>query len=123
MTLVRAVHDFQGSDPEELSFQTGDIIHVLGAVYKEWYKGTIGNRTGIFPINYVEVVDDTPNLSDAARSEENDNECKICFEEGTADHCLVPCGHTGLCETCAKAVRVCPFCKKDINQAIKLYKV
>jgi SH3 domain/Zinc finger, C3HC4 type (RING finger) len=124
---VRALHDFSASGPEELSFNAGDIIHVLGAVYKQWYKGSLRDQTGIFPITHVEVIEETPrevesDVSEPPLSPENDDECKICFD-GVPDHCLVPCGHAGMCETCSKAMRACPFCKKEVGQALKLWKI
>jgi SH3 domain/Zinc finger, C3HC4 type (RING finger) len=123
---VRAVHDFEASGPEELPFHAGDVINVLGAVYKHWYKGSLGDRTGIFPVTHVEVLEERPrdqaDVTEPPRSPDNDAECKICFD-GVPDHCLVPCGHTGLCESCAMAMRVCPFCKKEVTQMLKLWNI
>jgi hypothetical protein len=51
-----------------------------------------------------------------------EEECKVCFD-GVADHCLVPCGHTGLCQICVGRIDRCPFCKTEIMHAQKLWKV
>ena len=53
---------------------------------------------------------------------EDEDDCKICFER-VADYCLVPCGHTGFCFMCARKMNVCPFCKKEVGHAQKLWKV
>jgi hypothetical protein len=51
---VRALYDFTPSEPEELAFRKGDVITVLSSEYKDWWKGSLNGRTGIFPLNYVE---------------------------------------------------------------------
>jgi signal transducing adaptor molecule len=61
VSRVRALFDFQASDPDELTFRKGDIIAVLESVYKDWWKGFLRGQTGIFPLNYVEkLADPTP---------------------------------------------------------------
>ncbi|KAG4028358.1 hypothetical protein MFRU_022g00780 [Monilinia fructicola] len=61
VSRVRALYDFQATDADELQFRKGDIIAVVGSVYKDWWKGSIRGKTGIFPLNYVEkLVDPTP---------------------------------------------------------------
>ncbi|CAO3675443.1 unnamed protein product [Umbelopsis ramanniana] len=58
---VRALYDFQPTEQGELGFQKGDIIRVLESVYRDWWKGELRGKTGIFPVNYVEkIVDPTP---------------------------------------------------------------
>jgi signal transducing adaptor molecule len=52
-SCVRALYTFEADEPEELSFVMGDIIKVLDRVYNDWWKGQLGDRTGIFPSNYV----------------------------------------------------------------------
>src|SRR6266536_3728189 len=61
VSRVRALFDFQPSEPGELQFRKGDIIAVLESVYKDWWKGSLRGQTGIFPLNYVEkLADPTP---------------------------------------------------------------
>jgi signal transducing adaptor molecule len=61
VSRVRALFDFQATDPDELTFRKGDIIAVLESVYKDWWKGFLKGQTGIFPLNYVEkLADPTP---------------------------------------------------------------
>jgi signal transducing adaptor molecule len=52
------LYDFQPSEPGELQFKKGDIIAVLESVYKDWWKGSLRGQTGIFPLNYVEKLQD-----------------------------------------------------------------
>lgn len=58
VSRVRALFDFQLSEPGELQFRKGDIIAVLESVYKDWWKGSLRGQTGIFPLNYVEKLPD-----------------------------------------------------------------
>ena len=58
VSRVRALYDFQPSEPGELQFRKGDIIAVLESVYKDWWKGSLRGNTGIFPLNYVEKLAD-----------------------------------------------------------------
>lgn len=58
VSRVRALYDFQPSEPGELQFRKGDIILVLESVYKDWWKGSLRGQTGIFPLNYVEKLPD-----------------------------------------------------------------
>ncbi|XDG05971.1 hypothetical protein ABKA04_005586 [Annulohypoxylon sp. FPYF3050] len=61
VSRVRALYDFVPSEPGELEFKKGDIIAVLESVYKDWWRGSLKGRTGIFPLNYVEkLADPTP---------------------------------------------------------------
>ena len=58
VSRVRALYDFQPSEPGELQFRRGDIIAVLESVYKDWWKGSLRGQSGIFPLNYVEKLQD-----------------------------------------------------------------
>jgi signal transducing adaptor molecule len=71
VSRVRALFDFQPSEPGELQFRKGDVIAVLESVYKDWWKGSLRGQTGIFPLNYVEKLQDpTPDeLQQEARME------------------------------------------------------
>ena len=61
VSRVRALFDFQATDPDELTFRKGDVIAVLESVFKDWWKGLLRGKTGIFPLNYVEkLADPTP---------------------------------------------------------------
>lgn len=61
VSRVRALYDFLPSEPGELEFKKGDVIAVLESVYKDWWRGSLKGKTGIFPLNYVEkLTDPTP---------------------------------------------------------------
>jgi signal transducing adaptor molecule len=56
VTRVRALHAFEPTESNELAFEKGDIIKVVNREYKDWWRGQLRGRTGIFPVNYVEPL-------------------------------------------------------------------
>jgi signal transducing adaptor molecule len=61
VSRVRALYDFIPTEPGELEFKKGDVIAVLESVYKDWWRGSLKGKTGVFPLNYVEkLTDPTP---------------------------------------------------------------
>lgn len=73
VSRVRALFDFQPSEPGELQFRKGDIIAVLESVYKDWWKGSLRGQTGIFPLNYVEKLPD-PTVEELHREAQMEGE-------------------------------------------------
>ncbi|KAH9068103.1 hypothetical protein EDB83DRAFT_2314902 [Lactarius deliciosus] len=53
--VVRAVSDYLGS-ADELSFNTGDEIVVIGEVIDGWMMGQLGGKKGLFPTVYTEPI-------------------------------------------------------------------
>ena len=53
VTRVRALHNFVPTEQGELAFEKGDVIKVVDRGYKDWWRGQLRGRTGIFPVNYV----------------------------------------------------------------------
>ncbi|KAG8196181.1 hypothetical protein JTE90_007910 [Oedothorax gibbosus] len=51
--LVQAMYDFKPAETGELELHRGDIITVVNRSDKNWWKGKIGARKGIFPATYV----------------------------------------------------------------------
>ncbi|KAL9052354.1 MAG: hypothetical protein Q9162_005446 [Coniocarpon cinnabarinum] len=73
VSRVRALFDFVPSEPGELQFRKGDIIAVLESVYKDWWKGSLRGQTGIFPLNYVEKLQD-PTEEEMTRDAQTESE-------------------------------------------------
>uniref|UniRef100_A0A8D2CZS6 SH3 domain containing 19 n=1 Tax=Sciurus vulgaris TaxID=55149 RepID=A0A8D2CZS6_SCIVU len=57
---TRCVSRFEyiGDQKDELSFSEGEIIILKEYVNEEWARGELRDRTGIFPLNFVELVED-----------------------------------------------------------------
>ena len=52
--------DFEGEGGTELTFSEGDVISLMEYLGDEWAKGQLGAYTGVYPLNFVEVVEDLP---------------------------------------------------------------
>ncbi|MEQ2172519.1 hypothetical protein GOODEAATRI_021923, partial [Goodea atripinnis] len=62
--------EFEGEHNDELSFSEGDVIQLKEYVADDWARGQIGMSVGIFPLNFVEIIEDlppSPNQQSAAR--------------------------------------------------------
>ncbi|XP_050528412.1 rho guanine nucleotide exchange factor 7 [Daktulosphaira vitifoliae] len=51
--LVQAVYSFKGKNNDELCLKKGDIVTVTQKVDGGWWEGTLNEKTGWFPSNYV----------------------------------------------------------------------
>ncbi|KAG1728255.1 uncharacterized protein EDB91DRAFT_1060663 [Suillus paluster] len=71
VTRVRALHTFEPTEPGELAFEKGDVIKVVDRGYKDWWRGQLKGRTGIFPVNYVEPLPE-PTAAELAREAEQE---------------------------------------------------
>ncbi|CAH6901394.1 Sh3d19 [Phodopus roborovskii] len=52
--------EYIGDQKDELSFSEGEVIILKEYVNEEWARGEIRDRTGIFPLNFVELLEDHP---------------------------------------------------------------
>ncbi|KAF1792767.1 Zinc finger, RING/FYVE/PHD-type [Phytophthora cactorum] len=61
-------------------------------------------------------------ISEAQRTDE----CVICFD-GPQEAVCVPCGHNAVCMDCAQELldttRLCPVCRQQVREVIRLYRV
>ncbi|XP_036754966.2 dynamin-binding protein isoform X2 [Manis pentadactyla] len=66
-TYGLALYRFQALEPNELDFEVGDEIRILGTLEDGWLEGSLKGRTGIFPYRFVKLcsktrVEDTMDL-------------------------------------------------------------
>ncbi|NWX82118.1 SH319 protein, partial [Nothoprocta pentlandii] len=52
--------EYIGDQKDELSFSEGETIILKEYVNDEWAKGELRGTSGIFPLNFVEVIEDLP---------------------------------------------------------------
>ncbi|KAL1122391.1 hypothetical protein AAG570_003796 [Ranatra chinensis] len=53
---ARAKFNFQAQSHLEVSLVKGELVLLTRRVDENWFEGRIGNRKGIFPVSYVEVL-------------------------------------------------------------------
>lgn len=57
-TKFKALFSYGGQHEDELCFEIGDIITLISKDEEAWWKGsTADGRTGVFPSNYVEIIE------------------------------------------------------------------
>ncbi|XP_049870085.1 SH3 domain-containing kinase-binding protein 1-like isoform X2 [Pectinophora gossypiella] len=56
----RAVFSYQPANPDELPLCVGDVLDVLGEVEEGWWQGRRQGRVGVFPSNFVVMLDAQP---------------------------------------------------------------
>jgi peroxin-13 len=70
----RAIYDFQGESPQELTFKKGDLIAILSQYSPNeptWVQGRLqSGAMGLFPSNYIELIPRKPETVDATASME-----------------------------------------------------
>ena len=50
-------------------FEDGDVIKLLERVGPEWRRGELNGKVGLFPLSFVEIIEDLP--VEGASSEES----------------------------------------------------
>lgn len=85
-------------------------------------KGTKKIKTNMVKTNNLvkNIPFKKPEYQDEKTDVENDK-CKICIEN-KAIIVFVPCGHNRTCYECSEKVIECPFCRKKIENKIKIFK-
>ncbi|XP_071599021.1 SH3 domain-containing protein 19 isoform X1 [Heliangelus exortis] len=68
LKVPRCVARFEyiGDQKDELSFSEGETIILKEYVNDEWAKGELRGTSGIFPLNFVEVIEDLPGTGTGA---------------------------------------------------------
>lgn len=57
LATVKALYPFSSSEPGELNFNEGDIIHVYHKGDDGWWEGESKGKRGTFPSNYTDAPD------------------------------------------------------------------
>jgi len=78
--VAKALFSFQAQNSRELSFRKGDVIYIKKQVDNNWYEGERNASVGIFPVTYVEILPNNPEVSTLSKKEKsNDGQAKARF--------------------------------------------
>ncbi|XP_029817626.1 SH3 domain-containing protein 19 isoform X2 [Manacus vitellinus] len=86
--------EYIGDQKDELSFSEGETIILKEYVNEEWAKGELRGTSGIFPLNFVEVIEDLPgtgteaalkNKVEVSSSLPQNNRCSVQWCEALHD--------------------------------------
>ncbi|XP_053112363.1 SH3 domain-containing protein 19 isoform X2 [Hemicordylus capensis] len=77
--------EYIGDQKDELSFSEGEIIILKEYVNEEWAKGKLKGNSGIFPLNFVEIIEDLPEQDHGALlKNKKENSTSVAQMEGHA---------------------------------------
>ena len=54
--MCKALYDFEAENIEELEFKEGALIKLVAKLDENWLMGELNNKSGRFPISYVEIL-------------------------------------------------------------------
>ncbi|KAL1918952.1 uncharacterized protein VTP21DRAFT_2333 [Calcarisporiella thermophila] len=76
---VRALFDYEptNTDEDQLTFKKDDVILLIEKKYKEWWYGVLNRKQGLFPVNYVKIIE---NQSDEEMRKEAERESRVLRE-------------------------------------------
>jgi len=78
---AKALYDYQASDDTEITFDVGDILIIHKVDDSGWWEGEFGGKKGMFPGNYVEMIEDAaPAPTPAAPAKSNVKKCKVLYD-------------------------------------------
>lgn len=74
--LVKANYNFIAEAENELSIKKGDIIKVTKKIDEGWWVGSLNDKTGMFPSNYVSAIENDEISENGKASRNTDDESK-----------------------------------------------
>ena len=54
--------DYEGGQSDDLQFKEGDIIELVERIGDEWLLGKLCGKSGLFPLSFVQIIEDLPEL-------------------------------------------------------------
>ncbi|XP_078045979.1 uncharacterized protein LOC144474702 isoform X2 [Augochlora pura] len=86
-------YNYEAQEPDELTIKRGDIIQEIKVIPGGWWKGTLRDKRGMFPDNFVKVLDSPSSRSTGEKVPNNVTEevtlrnggsrkkfCKVLFD-------------------------------------------
>ena len=55
---AKVAFDYEAQDGDELTLHVGEIVDFMEEVEEGWWKGRLHGKVGVFPSNFVELVEE-----------------------------------------------------------------
>ena len=55
---AKVTFDYEAQDDDELTLHVGDVIDFMCEVEEGWWRGKLNGRVGVFPSNFVELLEE-----------------------------------------------------------------
>lgn len=79
--LVRALYNYDATEDSELSFKANEKLVVIQKDDSGWWQGELNGRVGMFPSNFVEIIDPNAPAKDAPQEQkELGGQCKVLYD-------------------------------------------
>jgi len=90
---ARVTFDYDAEETDELNLREGDVIQILDQEDEGWWEGLCNGKRGMFPSNFVKIIDDStakavPVPMDIAESEAKPHEMEEKVEEKKVDELI-----------------------------------
>ena len=69
--------EHEANDADELTLDRGDTIEVICEVEDGWWRGKSNGKTGLFPSNFVELVDEKDVTQGKDKHDEMQSKCFV----------------------------------------------
>lgn len=53
----KVIYSYRENKPDELTLAVGDVIEIFEEVEEGWWRGKLGPKVGVFPSNFVEIIE------------------------------------------------------------------
>ncbi|XP_062702696.1 SH3 domain-containing protein 21 [Aedes albopictus] len=93
----KVIYSYQENKPDELTLAVGDIVEIFEEVEEGWWKGKLKGKIGVFPSNFVEVMESASPMSANRTSSIGAKPTLLMDGHGAVSGgvAVLPTGHTG----------------------------
>ncbi|XP_007484103.1 CD2-associated protein isoform X1 [Monodelphis domestica] len=78
--LCKVLFEYNPQNEDELELRLGDIIEITEEVEEGWWSGTVNNKSGLFPSNFVKELE----ITDDGEAHETQEESEAVFTSPTS---------------------------------------
>ncbi|XP_065074733.1 SH3 domain-containing kinase-binding protein 1 [Ochlerotatus camptorhynchus] len=59
----KVIYSYQENKPDELTLAVGDVVEIFEEVEEGWWRGKLNGKVGVFPSNFVELIESASPMS------------------------------------------------------------